>query len=204
MEESKQSIICRHIWSRFRVTLLASKALNTSRPKSRAYWGFFGFTFEDNPKILAGRHHFNYIRSHDSIWLHVAWHNRTLAKQETKTKYHIIKWHDTKWHHITSHVANNHINSPQVTSQPTTLLHLNHATDLMTSKHITSKHMTSQPWNSRRLVHTKKLVWASRWSVALRTFYRQILSLLYTSFFFWNFRPRGEPGAEVSEEKRSI
>ncbi len=28
------------------------------------------------------------------------------------------------------------------------------------------------------------------WSVALRTFYRQILSLLYSSVFFWNFRPR--------------
>ena len=34
------------------------------------------------------------------------------------------------------------------------------------------------------------MVWASRWSVALRAFYRQILSLLYTSFFFSNFRPR--------------
>ena len=37
-------------------------------------------------------------------------------------------------------VANTWINSPQVTSQPTTLLHLNHAADLMTSNHITSKH----------------------------------------------------------------
>ena len=52
-----------------------------------------------------------------------------------------------------------------------------------------SKQVTS-PWNSRRLVHSKEMVWASRWSVALRTFYRQILSLLYSSFFFWNFRPR--------------
>ena len=34
------------------------------------------------------------------------------------------------------------------------------------------------------------MVSASPWSVALRTFYRQILSLLYSSFFFWNFRPR--------------
>ena len=53
-----------------------------------------------------------------------------------------------------------------------------------------SKQVTSPPWNSRRLVHSKDMVWASRWSVALRTFYRQILSLLYSSFFFWNFRPR--------------
>ena len=53
-----------------------------------------------------------------------------------------------------------------------------------------SKQVTSPPWNSRRLVHGKEMVWASRWSVALSTFYRQILSLLYSSFFFWNFRPR--------------
>ena len=53
-----------------------------------------------------------------------------------------------------------------------------------------SKQVTSPPWNSRRQVHSKEVVWASRWSVALRTFYRQILSLLYSSFFFWNFRPR--------------
>ena len=37
--------------------------------------------------------------------------------------------------------------------------------------------------------HPKK-IWASQWSVARQTFYRQILSLLYSSFFFWNFRPR--------------
>ena len=34
------------------------------------------------------------------------------------------------------------------------------------------------------------MIWALRWSVALRTFYRQILSLLYSSFPFGNFRPR--------------
>ena len=45
-------------------------------------------------------------------------------------------------------------------------------------------------WSSRKLVHSKEMVWAWRWSVALRTVYRQILSLLYSSFFFWNFRPR--------------
>ena len=44
--------------------------------------------------------------------------------------------------------------------------------------------VTSPPWNS------KEIVWASRWSVALPTFYRQILSLLYSFFCFWNFRPR--------------
>ena len=34
------------------------------------------------------------------------------------------------------------------------------------------------------------MIWASRWSVTLRTFYRQILSVLYSSFPFGNFRPR--------------
>ena len=117
----------------------------------------------------------------------ITWRDMTGHKKSHRID---LTWHATTSHHMTSHVANNHINSPQVTSQPTTLLHLNHATDHMTSKHITLKHMTSQPWNGRRLVHTEKLVWASRWSVALRTFYRQILSLLYISFPFWNFRPR--------------
>ena len=65
---------------------------------------------------------------------------------------------------------------------------------------MTSKQVTSPPWNSRRLVHSKEMVWASRWSVALRTFYRQILSLLYSSFFFWNFRPRfGSVSQPVSQ-----
>ena len=42
----------------------------------------------------------------------------------------------------------------------------------------------------QKLVHSKEMILASCWSVAWRTFYRQILSLLYSSFFFWNFRPR--------------
>ena len=33
--------------------------------------------------------------------------------------------------------------------------------------------------SGRRLVHSKEMILASRWSVAWRTFYRQILSLLY-------------------------
>ena len=40
----------------------------------------------------------------------------------------------------------------------------------------------------------QKMVWASRWSVALRTFYnRQILSLVYSSFPFETSTP-GSPG----------
>ena len=50
--------------------------------------------------------------------------------------------------------------------------------------------MTSQPCNGKGFVQTQKKVWTSQWSVILRTFYRQILSLLYSSFFFWNFRHR--------------
>ena len=54
---------------------------------------------------------------------------------------------------------------------------------------MTSKQVTSPPWNSRRLVHSKEMVWASRWSVALRAFYRQILSLTYR-FFSLKLPPR--------------
>ena len=59
----------------------------------------------------------------------------------------------------------------------------------MTSWHITSsQHITSPPRNGWRLVHTKNSVWASHWLVPLRTFYRQILSLVH-SFFPWKFHP---------------
>ena len=82
------------------------------------------------------------------------------------------------WHCITWHDTTQAITSHQMTWPPHQMTW--HA----------SKQVTSPPWNSRRLVHSKEMVWASRWSVALRTFYRQILSLLYNSSFFWNFRPR--------------
>ena len=59
---------------------------------------------------------------------------------------------------------------------------------------MTWKQVTSPPWNGRRLVHSKEMVWASRWSVALRTFYRQILSLLYSSFSFLKLQPPARPG----------
>ena len=100
---------------------------------------------------------------------------------------HRIKWrdHHIKWHDMTCHVATN-----QSTSPPRHL-----TTNHITSSHpasnfMTSKQVTSPPWNSRRLLHSKEMVWASCWSVPLRTFYGQILSLLNNSFFFWNFRPR--------------
>ena len=86
-------------------------------------------------------------------------------------------------HHMTSHCITWHDTTQAITPHQITWAHI-------TSTNIASKQVTSPPWNSRRLVHSKDMVWASRWSVALRTFYRQILSLLYSSFFFWNFRPR--------------
>ena len=88
---------------------------------------------------------------------------------------HCITWHDT---------------TQAITSHDVTITWPDPATDIKTSKHFTSKHKTSPPWNGRRLVHSKEMIWASRWSVALRTFYRQILFVLYSSFPFGNFRPR--------------
>ena len=60
------------------------------------------------------------------------------------------------------------------------------------SNFMTSKQVTSRPWNSRRLVHSKEMAWASRWSVALRAFYRQILSSSNCKDFFfkWHRPPR--------------
>ena len=57
---------------------------------------------------------------------------------------------------------------------------------------MTSKQVTSPPWNSRRLVHSKEMAWASRWSVALRAFYRQIHSSSNCKDFFfkWHRPPR--------------
>ena len=84
------------------------------------------------------------------------------------------------WHNTSHYIASNDV----------TITWPDPATDIKTSKHFTSKHKTSPPWNGRRRVHSKEMIWASRWSVALRTFYRQILSVLYSSFPFGNFRPR--------------
>ena len=84
------------------------------------------------------------------------------------------------WHNTSHYIASNDV----------TITCPDPATDIKTSKHFTSKHKTSPPWNGRRLVHSKEMIWASRWSVALRTFYRQILSVLYSSYPFGNFRPR--------------
>ena len=93
-----------------------------------------------------------------------------------------ITWHDTS--QLTT------FNVHHVTSQTTRLLHLTPQPTSWHQNRSNHHHGTSPPWNSRRLVHSKEMVCASRWSVALRAFYRQILSLLYTTFFFWNFRPR--------------
>ena len=78
------------------------------------------------------------------------------------------------WHKTSHHIASNDV----------TITWPDPATDTKTSKHFTSKHKTSPPWNGRRLVHSKEMIWASRWSVALRTFYRQMLSVLYYIVLF--------------------
>ena len=64
--------------------------------------------------------------------------------------------------------------------------------------------MTLQPCNGKSFVHTKQMVWASQWSVAWRTFYRQILSLLFNSFFFGNFRPQSQIIVLISSWKQEL
>ena len=88
------------------------------------------------------------------------------------------------------HLTTNHITSSHL------------ATNHMTSYRITPQHTTSPPWkqNSLQEKHhqTERLkadahensVCASYWLVALRTFYRHILSLVYRFFLPWNFRLR--------------
>ena len=77
----------------------------------------------------------------------------------------------------------------------------------MTSQHITSPpthhgSTTSHHQNATTrqngwgLVHTKNSVWASHWFVALRTFYRQFLSLACI-FYPWNFCPRPRLAREL-------
>ena len=61
---------------------------------------------------------------------------------------------------------------------------------------MTLKQVTSPPWNC------KEMVWASRWSVALRAFYRQILSLTY-SFFSLKLPPPACPALLVYIKRKS-
>jgi len=78
------------------------------------------------------------------------------------------------------------------TSQLTTVAHPTspHNQPHYFSPGAASWHQNKSHRNSRGLVDSKETVSASRWSVALRIFYRQTLSLLYSSFFFWNFCPQ--------------
>ena len=66
------------------------------------------------------------------------------------SKTHQTTWHEMTSHHITSHVANNHINSPQVTSEPTTLLHQNTSPQQMPTLFESSE----QRFNQSRLSQT--------------------------------------------------
>ena len=96
---------------------------------------------------------------------------------------HRIKWHDhhIKWHDVTCHSS-----SPHVTSQPTTLLHL---TPQATSWHENRSHhhhgtaegsFTAKKWFGHH---------AGR-SPCAHSIGKFFLCYIYSSFFFWNFRPR--------------
>ena len=104
------------------------------------------------------------------------------------------------WHNTSNHIASNDMTSTSsdmtwhATSQLTTVAHPmsphNQAHYFISRRNfMTSKQVTSPPWNSR----SKEMVWASRWSVALRAFYSQILSLTY-SFFSLELPPPACPG----------
>ena len=91
------------------------------------------------------------------------------------------------------HQMTRHDMTCHATPQPTTVAH---PTSPHNQPHYCispRKQVTLPPWNSRKLVHSKEMVWAWRWSVALRTFYRQSLSLLY-SFFLLKLPPPAHPG----------
>ena len=105
--------------------------------------------------------------------------------QDRRQRQNTTSSNDMTWNDITAHNTTRRKKPQWLTSQPATSLQ-----STSNHKHIASKHMTSQPWNGKKPSSHQTMVWASRWSVALRAFYRQILSLLYSSFFFWNFRPR--------------
>ena len=87
-------------------------------------------------------------------------------------------------HHQPPHLASPHLTSNRTTSQPTT------------SHHNASHHITPPPKYQRQteklLVRNENSVWAAQWLVALRTFYRQIISLAYR--FFPLKLPPGSPG----------
>ena len=69
------------------------------------------------------------------------------------------------------------------------------ATDIKTSKHFSSKHKTSPPWNSRRLVHSKEMILASRWSVPGAPWERFLLVSRDLEGFFGD--GRGDVTSEV-------
>ena len=52
------------------------------------------------------------------------------------------------------------IASRDIASNDVTTTSPDPATDIKTSKHLTSKRKTSPPWNSRKLLHSKGMVWA--------------------------------------------
>ncbi len=111
------------------------------------------------------------------------------------------------WHHMSQptkyltsrHLKPNHLNSSNLAT--------NHMTSYLTSHHHRRHARETQPASHHqhttrrkgwRLARTKNLVWASHWLVALRAFYRQILSLAYRlGFFPWNFLLPGRGTAGI-------
>ena len=94
-----------------------------------------------------------------------------------------MTWHDTSQLTTLPHPTSPH-NQPHYFISPRNQPH-----DIKTG-HIT----TTERQKARS---EQKMVWASRWSVALRTFYRQFVSLVYNSFLL-KLPPPARPGTTCS------
>ena len=94
--------------------------------------------------------------------------------------------HQMTWHDMTCHDATNHSSSPHVTSQPTTLLHL---TPQATSWHQNRSHYHRGTAESLRTAKKWFGHGAGR-SPCAHSIGKFFLCYIYSSFFFWNFRPR--------------
>ena len=120
------------------------------------------------------------VTAHHLAIHHITQPHRITTASHPIPSHHItfITWHSMTWHHVISSR-----NQPHYLISPCNQPH-----------HLTAhshQHTTeTKPANSWRLVRAQNLVWAAAWLVALRTFYRQILSLACSvGFSLWNFCP---------------
>ncbi len=121
-----------------------------------------------------------------------------------------MTWHDMTPHHITWHNMSQLATLPHFTSPHDQAHYFISGTTNHTTSHTTSPHITSPPpthhgnttsqhqnattrQNAWTLGRTKHSVWALHCWVAWRTFYRQILSLVYSLFLPETSAP-GSPG----------